>query len=73
MITRIPEPALVRSTLVAITGVATFVLGRNVSTEWVETLTTLYALATPILAGLLIRPAVTPIASGRHARRELDE
>lgn len=71
MITRIPEPALVRSTLVAITGVAAFILGRNVSLEWVETLTTLYSLAAPILAGLLIRPAVTPVAVGRHAREDV--
>lgn len=70
---RLPEPALVRSTLVAITGVAAFILGRSVSTEWVETLTTLYALATPILAGLLIRPAVTPVARGRHALPEIEE
>lgn len=71
MIARIPEPALVRSTLVAITGVAAFILGRNVSTEWVETLTTLYSLAAPILAGLLIRPVVTPVATGRHARGDV--
>lgn len=57
---RVPEPALIRSLLVAITGVAAFVLGREVSTEWVETLTMLYTLAAPVLAGLLIRPVVQP-------------
>lgn len=59
---RLPEPALIRSTLVAITGVAAFVLGRQVSTEWVETITTLYALAAPIVAGIFIRPAVVPVS-----------
>ncbi|WP_446224988.1 hypothetical protein ACTWPB_07680 [Nocardia sp. IBHARD005] len=68
--TRVPEPALVRSVLVAITGVAAFILGRNVSIEWVETLTMLYTLATPVLAGALIRPAVIPVSSGRHARED---
>lgn len=70
---RLPEPALVRSVGVAITGVAAYLLGREVSIEWVETLTTLYALASPVIAGALIRPAVTPISSGRHARPEGDE
>ncbi|MFC5789659.1 hypothetical protein ACFPPE_07300 [Agromyces tardus] len=71
MIARIPEPALFRSVGVAITGIAAFILGRNVSSEWVETLTMLYTLAAPVLAGLLIRPAVTPVLSpGRHARVE---
>lgn len=59
---RVPEPALVRSVLVAITGVAAFVLGREVSTEWVETVLTIYGLLTPIIAGALIRPAVTPVS-----------
>ncbi|MFC9892103.1 hypothetical protein ACFVMC_00275 [Nocardia sp. NPDC127579] len=60
--TRVPEPALVRSVLVAITGVAAFVLGREVDTAWVETVLTIYGLLTPLIAGALIRPAVTPIA-----------
>lgn len=60
-ITRLPEPALVRSILVAITGVAAFILGRSVSVEWVETITNFYALLTPVVAGLVIRPAVTPV------------
>lgn len=62
-----PEPALVRSVLVTITAVAAWWLGREVSTEWVETLTTLYALASASVAGLLIRPAVSPVASSRHS------
>ncbi len=69
-LTRLPEPALIRSILVAITGVAAYLLGREVSTEWVDTLTTLYALAAPVIAGLLIRPAVTPVVAGRDAAPE---
>ncbi|WP_280510285.1 hypothetical protein [Nocardia farcinica] len=69
-VTRVPEPALIRSVLVAITGIAAYILGREVSTEWVETLTTLYALAAPIIAGLLIRPVVTPTQEyiGKHRK-----
>lgn len=55
-----PEPALVRSVLITITGVAAYLLGREVSSEWVETLTMLYTLAAPVIAGLLIRPVVQP-------------
>lgn len=66
---RLPEPALIRSVGVTITAVAAYILGREVSIEWVETLTTLYALAAPLIAGALIRPAVTPVLPyGRHAR-----
>jgi hypothetical protein len=67
---RLPEPALVRSVGVTITAVAAYLLGREVSTEWVETVTTIYALLSASLAGLLIRPAVMPVSTGRHARRE---
>lgn len=67
---RVPEPAVVRSVLVAITGIAAYLLGREVSTEWVETLTTLYTLAAPIVAGALIRPVVSPTPDyvGRHRK-----
>lgn len=67
---RLPEPALIRSVGVTVTAVAAYLLGREVSIEWVETLTTLYALAAPLIAGALIRPAVTPVSTGRHARRD---
>lgn len=60
-INRVPEPALVRSVLVAITGVAAFILGRHVSTEWIDAALTMYGLLTPVIAGALIRPAVTPV------------
>ncbi|MEU0871661.1 hypothetical protein [Nocardia brasiliensis] len=69
-LTRLPEPALVRSVLIAITGVAAWLLGREVDTAWIEAALTLYGLLTPVLAGLLIRLAVTPVSTGRHAREE---
>ncbi|MFC9994564.1 hypothetical protein [Nocardia sp. NPDC127526] len=60
-INRVPEPALVRSVLVAITGVIAFAVGRQVDTEWIDTALTIYGLITPLIAGALIRPAVTPV------------
>lgn len=60
-ISRVPEPALVRSTLIAITGVVAFILGKSVDVTWVETVTNLYGLLAPMIAGLLIRNAVTPV------------
>ncbi|MFI2561584.1 hypothetical protein [Nocardia farcinica] len=60
--TRVPEPALVRSVLVAITGVVAFVAGREIDTTWIEALLTIYGLITPVIAGAVIRPAVTPVA-----------
>ncbi|MFC6011389.1 hypothetical protein [Nocardia lasii] len=60
-INKTPEPALVRSVLVAITGVLAYLLGREIDAAWIETLLTLYGLATPVIAGALIRPAVTPV------------
>ncbi|MEV6556596.1 hypothetical protein AB0M22_12830 [Nocardia sp. NPDC051756] len=58
---RIPEPALIRSVLVAVTGVIAFVLGHQIDTAWIEAVLAVYGLLTPVLAGLLIRPAVTPV------------
>ncbi|MFC9967866.1 hypothetical protein ACFVH4_26865 [Nocardia ignorata] len=61
-ISKAPEPALVRSVLVAGTGVIAYLIGREVDAAWVETLLTLYGLATPVIAGAVIRPAVTPVS-----------
>jgi hypothetical protein len=57
---RLPEPALVRSALVTITGCAAFILGRHVDTAWIEVVLTMYGLITPLIAGAFIRPAVMP-------------
>ncbi|MGW4634330.1 hypothetical protein [Nocardia sp. NPDC004415] len=62
-ISKVPEPALIRSVLVAVTGVIAYLLGREVDTAWVETLLTLYGLATPVIAGAIIRPSVTPVTA----------
>lgn len=62
------EPAVIRGLLIAITAIAAAILGREVSTEWVETVTGLYVLVAPLVAGYLIRRAVTPVERGQHAR-----
>ncbi|MEV6555861.1 hypothetical protein AB0M22_09105 [Nocardia sp. NPDC051756] len=59
--TRVPEPALIRSALVAVTGVIAFVLGHQIDVSWIESVVTVYAVLSPIIAGILIRPAVTPV------------
>ncbi|WP_327143073.1 hypothetical protein [Nocardia sp. NBC_01327] len=60
-INKVPEPALVRSVLVAITGVVAYLVGHQVNTDWINIVLTLYGLLTPVIAGALIRPAVTPV------------
>lgn len=72
------EPAILRGLLVAITALAAAILGREVSTEWVETVIGLYVIAAPLIAGFLIRPKVASMArladlgvelpGGRHRR-----
>ncbi|WP_069166800.1 hypothetical protein [Nocardia altamirensis] len=57
---RLPEPALVRSVLVTITAIAAYALNREIDSGWIEPVLTLYTLLAPVIAGLLIRPAVTP-------------
>ncbi|APA96622.1 hypothetical protein [Nocardia seriolae] len=57
---RVPEPALVRAGLVFGTGVAAYFIGHNVDTSWIEAVMTIYGVLSPMVAGLLIRPAVSP-------------
>ncbi|MFE3100272.1 hypothetical protein [Nocardia tengchongensis] len=66
-ITKAPEPALIRSVLVAVTGVVAYLLGRQISTDWIEAVLTIYGLFTPVIAGAAIRPAVTPVVRGDGA------
>jgi hypothetical protein len=54
------EPAVIRSTLVGITTVVAVVTGKNVDTAWVEDALFVYAAVSPVIAGLLIRRAVSP-------------
>lgn len=68
--TRVPEPALIRSVLVAVTGLLAYLLGRHIDTSWIEAVLTLYGLVTPIIAGALIRPAVTPVGASTPDRGE---
>uniref|UniRef100_UPI0037C65510 hypothetical protein n=1 Tax=Micromonospora sp. NBC_00855 TaxID=2975978 RepID=UPI0037C65510 len=54
-----------------ITAVAAYLLGREVSTEWVETVTTVYSLIiAPMIAAYLTRRVVSATpeyrARGRH-------
>lgn len=71
--TRVPEPALIRSVLVAATGITALVIGHAVDTGWIESAVIIYAALSPIIAGLLIRPAVTPIAHSADGSRRLEE
>lgn len=59
---RLPEPALIRGVLVAITGVIAYLFGRQIDTSWIDAALTIYSLLTPIIAGVLIRPAVVPVS-----------
>ncbi|UGT52389.1 hypothetical protein [Nocardia asteroides] len=68
-ISKVPEPALIRSILVAVTGVVAYLIGREIDAAWVETLLTLYGLATPVIAGAIIRPAVTPVTGSAGEAR----
>lgn len=60
-INRIPEPALIRGALVTITGVIALVINKQIDTAWIDAVLTIYGLLTPLVAGLLIRPAVVPL------------
>jgi hypothetical protein len=60
---RVPEPALIRSALVAITAIVAVIVGRNVDTSWVDNAVAVYAALSALVAGIAIRPAVTPVSS----------
>lgn len=61
---RVPEPALVRSALVAVTGILALILGHAIDVSWIDVVVTCYAAISPFIAGLLIRPAVRPVQPG---------
>lgn len=71
-VSRVPEPALVRSVLVAITGVIALIIGHAIDVSWINPIVDVYAALSPIIAGILIRPAVRPIAkiSGKPGKHE---
>lgn len=59
------EPAVVRGVLVGITAIIAAVLGKQIDTGWIENILFAYTAVSPIIAGALIRPAVTPNAKER--------
>jgi hypothetical protein len=61
-ISRVPEPALIRSALVTITGIVALVIGHNVDIGWIDVVVNVYTALSALIAGILIRPAVTPVA-----------
>ena len=63
---RVPEPALIRSLIVAVVGVLAVVLGRQIDVSWVEYVVQTYALAAPLIAGYFIRRVVTPVDGPKH-------
>jgi len=60
---RVPEPALIRSAIVTGTAITAVVIGKNVDTSWVDSVVAVYASVSALIAGILIRPAVTPTSS----------
>ena len=58
---RPPEVVVVRTGLVAITAAAAYLLGREVDTQWVETVCNIYGAVWPVLAVLWARRGVTPV------------
>ncbi|QIS05939.1 hypothetical protein F5X71_29770 [Nocardia brasiliensis] len=58
--TRVPEPALIRGFLVALSAIVAVVVGKNVDVAWIDLATQAYTLVSPLIAGLWIRPAVAP-------------
>lgn len=73
-ISKVPEPALVRGTLIAITGIISLVVGHQIDVTWIEIVTNVYAALSPVIAAILIRQKVTPVevaeARVEQARRE---
>ncbi|RJO74180.1 hypothetical protein D5S18_18680 [Nocardia panacis] len=64
---RVPEPALVRSTLVAVTGIVALIVGHAINVEWIDSAVTVYTMLSPIIAGLLIRAVVRPVKGANAA------
>ncbi|ADD80812.1 putative holin [Rhodococcus phage ReqiDocB7] len=58
---RVPEPALVRGALVAVSAVVAVVVGHEVDVAWVDYVTNIYAALSALVAGIVIRRKVTPV------------
>lgn len=61
---RVPEPALIRGAVVAVTALIAVVTGKNIDISWLETVLQVYAVISPIVAGYFIRRVVSPV--GKH-------
>lgn len=75
--TRAPEPALVRMSCMTGTAIAAYLLGRQIDTGWVESVTTVYSLmVAPMIGAWLTRRVVRPDPDhfadfgGRHRKAE---
>lgn len=70
---RPPEPALFRAGCMLVTTIAAIILGRAVSTEWVETATMIYGLVvSPMIAAWLTRRVVSPTPEYQAKHRKVE-
>ncbi|AVO22429.1 hypothetical protein SEA_POOMPHA_28 [Mycobacterium phage Poompha] len=65
--TKTPEPALIRGAIMAVVGLAAYILGAQIDTAWVDPVVDIYAVAAPIGLAWWIRRNVTPV-KGKHAK-----
>ncbi len=70
-VSRVPEPALVRGALVTVTSIIALILGHTIDVSWINTVVDVYAGISALVAGALIRPAVTPFTPGSPADRHV--
>ncbi|AHJ88688.1 minor tail protein [Mycobacterium phage RhynO] len=62
-----PEPALVRGGIMAVVGLAAYILGTQIDTAWVDPVVDIYAVAAPVALAWWIRRNVTPV-KGKHSK-----
>lgn len=56
------DPAILRATIVGVIGIVTAIIGHSIDNSTVDLITNLILGVLAIVAGLVIRPAVTPNA-----------
>ncbi|QXN73868.1 membrane protein [Mycobacterium phage Eaglepride] len=61
-----PEPALIRGGIMAVVGLAAYIVGAQIDTAWVDPVVDIYAVAAPIGLAWWIRRNVTPV--GKHRK-----
>lgn len=67
---RIPEPALVRGAVIAVTSIIAVVLNINIELGWLDSVLAIYAAVAPLVAGWLIRRKVTPTSIAEFRERK---